>query len=183
MRKTPVILLVYFFTNEVEPNSGNFTDSDIAATWLTSARLLRKGNFITQAYHSMLHAARLKDSSATIEHARLLWKDSHHRKAIQTLEGAIAANEFAADMHPPGINESDHNPNQHQNMLAARVRFNCTSEICERSFANIHRHIYCSPNGQIGPGKHSLRLLLKDTEKQSIFIQGTYSIYKNHAAC
>jgi hypothetical protein len=26
-------------------------------------------------------------------HARLLWKDGHHRKAIQTLEGAISANE------------------------------------------------------------------------------------------
>lgn len=43
----------------------------------------------------MLNAARLKDRSATIEHARLLWKDGHHRKAIQTLEGAIAANETA----------------------------------------------------------------------------------------
>jgi serine/threonine-protein kinase ATR len=41
----------------------------------------------------MLHAARLQDRSATIEHARLLWKDGHHRKAIQTLEGAISANE------------------------------------------------------------------------------------------
>jgi serine/threonine-protein kinase ATR len=41
----------------------------------------------------MLNAARLKDRSATIEHARLLWKDGHHRKAIQTLEGAISANE------------------------------------------------------------------------------------------
>lgn len=41
----------------------------------------------------MLHAARLKDRSASIEHARLLWKDGHHRKAIQTLEGAIASNE------------------------------------------------------------------------------------------
>lgn len=43
----------------------------------------------------MLNAARLKDRSATIEHARLLWKDGHHRKAIQTLEGAISANEAA----------------------------------------------------------------------------------------
>lgn len=127
MRKTPEILLVSEFTDET--NRGNFTDSDIAATWLTSARLLRKGNFITQAYHSMLHAARLKDSSATIEHARLLWKDGHHRKAIQTLEGAIAANEFAADMHPPGVNEANQNPNQHQNILAARVCFNRTNEI------------------------------------------------------
>ena len=72
---------------------GEFVDSDISAAWLTSARLSRKGNFSSQAYHSMLNAARLKDRSATIEHARLLWKDGHHRKAIQTLEGAISANE------------------------------------------------------------------------------------------
>jgi serine/threonine-protein kinase ATR len=32
--------------------------------------------------------------SATIEHSRLLWKEGHHRKAIQSLEGAIAANAF-----------------------------------------------------------------------------------------
>ncbi|OQD80500.1 hypothetical protein PENANT_c035G04418 [Penicillium antarcticum] len=73
--------------------AGEFADSDISAAWLTSARLSRKGNFSSQAYHSMLNAARLKDRSATIEHARLLWKDGHHRKAIQTLEGAISANE------------------------------------------------------------------------------------------
>ncbi|KAJ5143080.1 uncharacterized protein N7515_001867 [Penicillium bovifimosum] len=73
--------------------TGDFADSDISAAWLTSARLSRKGNFSSQAYHSMLNAARLKDRSASIEHARLLWKDGHHRKAIQTLEGAISANE------------------------------------------------------------------------------------------
>ncbi|KAJ5763195.1 hypothetical protein N7533_001876 [Penicillium manginii] len=73
--------------------AGPFPSSNIAAAWLTSAHLSRKGNFTSQAYHSMLHAARLQDRSATIEHARLLWKDGHHRKAIQTLEGAISANE------------------------------------------------------------------------------------------
>ncbi|KAJ5770783.1 uncharacterized protein N7511_002834 [Penicillium nucicola] len=73
--------------------AGEFADSDISAAWLTSARLSRKGNFSSQAYHSMLNAARLKDRSAAIEHARLLWKDGHHRKAIQTLEGAISNNE------------------------------------------------------------------------------------------
>ncbi|KAJ5791400.1 uncharacterized protein N7518_008411 [Penicillium psychrosexuale] len=73
--------------------AGEFADSDISAAWLISARLSRKGNFNSQAYHSMLNAARMKDRSASIEHARLLWKDGHHRKAIQTLEGAISANE------------------------------------------------------------------------------------------
>ncbi|OJJ33117.1 hypothetical protein ASPWEDRAFT_174541 [Aspergillus wentii DTO 134E9] len=104
--------------------AGNFSDSDIAAAWLTSARLSRKGNFTNQAYHSMLHAARLKDRSATIEHARLLWKDGHHRKAIQTLKGAIAANEFASGAIPSGGAERlslASNYEQHQNMLAARA--------------------------------------------------------------
>ncbi|KAJ5935678.1 hypothetical protein N7466_005225 [Penicillium verhagenii] len=73
--------------------AGGFVDSDISAAWLTSAHLSRKGKFTSQAYHSMLNAARLKDRSATIEHAKLLWQDGHHRKAIQTLEGAISVNE------------------------------------------------------------------------------------------
>ncbi|KAL4915148.1 hypothetical protein BDW62DRAFT_203876 [Aspergillus aurantiobrunneus] len=104
--------------------TGNFADSDIAAAWLTSARLLRRGNFGNQAYQSMLNAANLKDRSATIEHARLLWKDGHHRKAIQILKGAIAANEFASttsnpDNSNPQSAVSTHE--KHQNLLAARA--------------------------------------------------------------
>ncbi|RDW67089.1 protein kinase MEC1 [Aspergillus mulundensis] len=104
--------------------TGKFADSDIAAAWLTSARLLRRGNFGNQAYQSMLNAAHLKDRSATIEHARLLWKDGHHRKAIQILEGAIAANEFASttsnsDNPDPQPAASAHE--KHQNLLAARA--------------------------------------------------------------
>ncbi|TQB68311.1 serine/threonine-protein kinase M1 [Monascus purpureus] len=101
-----------------------FDNSDIAAAWLTSARLSRKGNFTSQAYHSMLHATQLKDRSATIEHARLLWKDGHHRKAIQILEGAIAANEFmpSAPSLTDGTSTSlASNQEQHHNMLAARA--------------------------------------------------------------
>ncbi|EAU37733.1 hypothetical protein ATEG_02771 [Aspergillus terreus NIH2624] len=103
--------------------TGNFAVSDIAAAWLASTRLLRKGNFTNQAYQSMLHAARLKDRSATIEHARLLWKDGHHRKAIQTLEGAIAANEFASDTVPMDSNSGSaaSHREKHQNLLAARA--------------------------------------------------------------
>ncbi|KAL4976514.1 hypothetical protein BDW66DRAFT_166349 [Aspergillus desertorum] len=103
--------------------TGQFEDSDIAAAWLTSARLLRRGNFGNQAYQSMLNAANLKDRSATIEHARLLWKDGHHRKAIQILEGAIAANEFASPVlnpdNPKRLSVSTHE--KHQNLLAARA--------------------------------------------------------------
>ncbi|KAL5332264.1 hypothetical protein BJX70DRAFT_393110 [Aspergillus crustosus] len=100
--------------------TGNFSDSDIAAAWLTSARLLRRGNFGNQAYQSMLKAAHLKDRSATIEHARLLWKDGYHRKAIQILEGSIAADEFKAKPNSaaPSTHSSDE---KSQNLLAARA--------------------------------------------------------------
>ena len=71
----------------------------------------------------MLHAAGLKNRSATIEHARLLWKDGYHRKAIQTLEGAIAANEFAPENTSDGSDSVylTSNRENHQNLLAARV--------------------------------------------------------------
>ncbi|KAL4923269.1 protein kinase MEC1 [Aspergillus undulatus] len=104
--------------------AGNFADSDIAAAWLTSARLLRRGNFGNQAYQSMLNAAHLKDRSATIEHARLLWKDGHHRKAIQILEGAIAANEFASPTpksNNPNAPSVASTHDKQQNLLAARA--------------------------------------------------------------
>lgn len=72
----------------------------------------------------MLHAARLKDRSSTIEYARLLWKDGHHRKAIQTLKGAIAANEFApnptSSEHPDSASLGS-NYGKNQNLLTARV--------------------------------------------------------------
>ena len=42
----------------------------------------------------MLHASQLGAESATIEHSRLLWKEGQHRKAIQSLTGAIKANAF-----------------------------------------------------------------------------------------
>lgn len=106
-------------------NRTAFRDSDIAGVWLVGARLSRKGNLTGQAYHSVLKAAELKDKSATIEHARLLWKDGHHRKAIQILEGAIAANAFVSANFAPDEKDSvslTSNREQHQNMLTARVQ-------------------------------------------------------------
>ncbi|OCK82203.1 hypothetical protein K432DRAFT_473031 [Lepidopterella palustris CBS 459.81] len=82
-------------------SSLNFTKLDIASAWLTSARLARKANFTTTAFNSVLHAAQLGDDAAKIEHSRLLWKDGHHRKAIQNLEGAITGNSFkSSDIEP-----------------------------------------------------------------------------------
>ncbi|KAI2981957.1 hypothetical protein CBS147344_9095 [Aspergillus niger] len=109
---------------EKEPNNSE-------AQWNLLACLKESGqqdailtrNFTNQAYQSMLHAARLNDRSATIEHARLLWKDGHHRKAIQTLEGAIAANEFSSETTSSQERTSSliTNNGEHQNLLLARA--------------------------------------------------------------
>lgn len=74
----------------------------------------------------MLNAARLKDRSASIEHARLLWKDGHHRKAIQTLEGAISANEVTPSTSSVEIEAMSFlsGRGQHQNESTALV--SCT---------------------------------------------------------
>ncbi|KAI4170794.1 MAG: hypothetical protein LQ343_004683 [Gyalolechia ehrenbergii] len=74
--------------------SRDFSNMDIASAWLTSAKLARKAGFVHQSFNAVLHASQLGDNSATIEHSRLLWKEDHHRKAIQSLKGAIAANAF-----------------------------------------------------------------------------------------
>ena len=58
------------------------------------------------------------DESATIEHSRLLWREGHHRKAIQSLEGAIAANAFRSHNYTP---TDDATANTQQNLLTARA--------------------------------------------------------------
>ncbi|KAI9793452.1 MAG: serine/threonine-protein kinase M1 [Candelina submexicana] len=106
-------------------SSSPFTQRDIASAWLTSARLARKGNFVHQAFNAVLHASQLGDDSATIEHSRLLWKEGHHRKAIQSLEGAIAANAFRSHDYTPTENATTsitEDKQQQQNLLTARAQ-------------------------------------------------------------
>ncbi|KNG49644.1 protein kinase rad3 [Stemphylium lycopersici] len=74
-----------------------FTKLDIASAWLTTGRLARKGDFMTTAFNSVLHAERLGDNASKIEYSKLLWKEGHHRKAIQNLRGAIDSNAFQQD--------------------------------------------------------------------------------------
>ncbi|KIX02531.1 uncharacterized protein Z518_08472 [Rhinocladiella mackenziei CBS 650.93] len=76
--------------------SDMFVPNDIAAAWLASARLARKARSTTQAFNAVLKASALGDKSAAIEHAKLMWLEGHHRKAIQTLEGAIESGAFVA---------------------------------------------------------------------------------------
>jgi serine/threonine-protein kinase ATR len=99
-----------------------FTKGDVASAWLTSARLARKGNAIHQSFSAVLHASQLGDESATIEHARLLWKEGHHRKAIQSLQGAITTNAFIS--HNKNVQDTSFTgPDQtdQQNLLTARA--------------------------------------------------------------
>lgn len=115
---SPVLSLVLLLTML----SLEFTKGDIASTWLTSARLARKGDAIHQSFNAVLHAAQLGDESATIEHARLLWKEGHHRKAIQSLDGAITSNAFMS--HNKSIQATSFtniDSEQQQNLLKARA--------------------------------------------------------------
>jgi serine/threonine-protein kinase ATR len=102
-----------------------FSREELASVWLTSARLARKANASHQSFNAVLHASRLGTKSATIEHARLLWKEGHHRNAIQTLEGAIAAKMFSVDNVVHRLDSGDSGSssaiNTHQNVLVARA--------------------------------------------------------------
>ncbi|KAL8809103.1 MAG: hypothetical protein Q9200_003724 [Gallowayella weberi] len=103
--------------------SGEFSNKEMASAWLTSAKLARKAGFIHQSFNGVLHASQLGDNSATIEHSRLLWKEGHHRKAIQSLKGAIAANAFQSHAYlqteqPATVSNNKNQPEQN----AARAR-------------------------------------------------------------
>ncbi|KAM0134783.1 hypothetical protein ACHAP3_005339 [Botrytis cinerea] len=105
-------------------SSLEFTKGDLASAWLTSARLARKGNAIHQSFNAVLHASQLGDDSAKIEHARLLWKEDQHRKAIQSLQGAIDSNAFMShnEINKASLGSVDNtHRKQQQNLLEARA--------------------------------------------------------------
>lgn len=110
---------IYVSTNVV---SGVYTKADVSSAWLAGAKLARKGNFTHQAFDAVLHASQLGDESATIEHSRLLWREGSHRKAIQSLEGAIAADAFKSYDHTT-LDESTTtgNPLNTKNILKAKA--------------------------------------------------------------
>jgi serine/threonine-protein kinase ATR len=91
---------------------------DISSLWIASARLARKANSTHQAFNAVLHASQLGDNSATIENARLLWKDGHPRKAIQVLQGAIESNAFINQAHKISLRSQD----PQQKLLTAQAQ-------------------------------------------------------------
>lgn len=88
---------------------------------MTSARLARKSNSLHQSFNAVLHASQLGDDAATIENAKLLWKEDQHRKAIQMLQGAIQGNKF---MTQTGTSTGTNSTklNSHQKLLTARAQ-------------------------------------------------------------
>ncbi|KAI0173613.1 phosphatidyl inositol 3-kinase [Hypoxylon sp. FL1284] len=98
-----------------------FGDLDISALWLSSARLARKANSMHQSFNAVLHASQLSDDSATIENARLLWKEGHNRKAIQTLQGAMKTRVFTNRSFTEN-ESSEKGVDSQQNMLTARAQ-------------------------------------------------------------
>lgn len=61
---------------------------------------------MTTAFNSVMHAERLGDNASKIEYSKLLWKEGHHRKAIQNLRGAIESNAFRSYEDTAPINVS-----------------------------------------------------------------------------
>ncbi|KAI0857809.1 phosphatidylinositol 3 [Xylaria cubensis] len=98
-----------------------FSNTDISALWLSTARLARKTNTMHQSFNAVLHASQLGDESATIENARLLWKGGHNRQAIQTLQGAIDSKVFSQHSFSEH-DASGRDIGAQQNMLTARAK-------------------------------------------------------------
>ncbi|KAK0737526.1 hypothetical protein B0T21DRAFT_450641 [Apiosordaria backusii] len=99
-----------------------FGNEDISALWLLSGKLARKSGSIHQSFNAVLHAQQLGDASAIIENARLLYKDGHHRKAIQILELAIKENSFVDKVVGPIPPSSARSQESHRNMLMATAQ-------------------------------------------------------------
>ena len=156
-----------------------FSNIDLASAWLTSAKLARKGNFTHQAFNAVLHASQLGDESATIEHSRLLWKEGNHRKAIQSLEGAIAANAFRSYDYTEAeesMNANNAGRQQQQNMLKARAHLllakwidragQTQSDVTISQYRKAVQYHARSEKAHYYLGKHYNKLLESEKSKQ-----------------
>ena len=73
----------------------------------------------------MFHALELEDDASAIESARLLWKEGHRLKAIQSLENAIKIGAFDdEDVRPAAESaaQTGHQNSKSQKAVAARAR-------------------------------------------------------------
>ncbi|KAI1864693.1 hypothetical protein JX265_008417 [Neoarthrinium moseri] len=106
----------------MESMRSRFNNLDISKLWLSSARLARKANSLHQSFNAVLHAEQLGDANATIENARILWKQGHNRKAIQTLQSAVTSNVFANHSFATDGDSSEKNADSVQSMVTARAQ-------------------------------------------------------------
>ena len=139
--------------------------------------MARKGNFTHQAFNAVLHASKLGDDSATIEHARLLWKENHHRKAIQTLRGAIAANAFQSGYMLPTEESGPRTgeAQRRQNPVAARAHLllakwidragQTQSDVIIQQYRTATEFHNRSEKGHYHLGKHYNKLLESEKAK------------------
>ncbi|KAK3372021.1 phosphatidyl inositol 3-kinase-like protein [Podospora didyma] len=99
-----------------------YRNEDISSVWLNSAQLARKAGSLHQSYHAVLQARKLGDGAAIVEHARLMYKEGHHPKAIQLLQQAIDTGSFhhgGFSTVPP--NSSNKSPGAQRNLVTARA--------------------------------------------------------------
>ena len=100
----------------------HFTNMDVAAGWLATAKLSRKFALSGQALNAVLHATMLGDNSATIEDAKLMWRDGRHRKAIHRLQGAIQSGAFTSHNFESRDMSVTSNQVKQQNVVVAKAQ-------------------------------------------------------------
>jgi serine/threonine-protein kinase ATR len=146
----------------------------VGATWLKSAELSRKAGLRDAAYDAVLYATNLNDGAAMIEHSRLLWRDGHHRKAIQNLQSAIESNVFqsytTSMLDDATLNtEGEATSGKNQNHLVAKTQLllakwmdragHIKSEELRAHFLQACRSFSRWEKGHYFMGKHYLKIL------------------------
>lgn len=152
-----------------------FDKNDLADSWLTTSKLARKARLLNQAFDAVLRASSLGSRSAVLEHAKLLWLEGRHRKAIKTLEQAMASgafNESAYLSHAdPSVSRAQ---TQVQNDMLAKANIllgkwrdqagQAKSEDIIKTFQQSTQHSKMWERGWYHLGKHYMRIL--DSERQ-----------------
>ena len=153
-----------------------FNNNDIAASWLTTAKLARKARVLNQALDAVLRAATVGDQSVAIEQAKLMWLEGRHRKAIKTLESAINSGAFKGHTY---IAEKDsmlsRSDNQEQNNLIAKAYVllgkwldragQTQSEVIIKTFRTSTRQNLTWESGWYHLGRHYSRILESERQK------------------
>ena len=94
LRRSAISLSTYTYWCFYPECSVTSADREIAAIWLSSAKIARKAGQFDQAYSAILRASALDLQMACLEHARWWWHQGQSRKAIENLQNSFAANIF-----------------------------------------------------------------------------------------